>query len=143
MRTKLLAFLLACSAPTAGAETLVLKAGRLIDGRGGRPLAPAMVRLAFPGPRMLVAGNYISPTGGSGRQSSIEPWSTVRTPARIAAPHGGRSRPRHRGVGTVELGKWADLVAVPGDPLQDITLTERVGFVMKGGVVFKDELSLP
>jgi hypothetical protein len=32
-------------------------------------------------------------------------------------------------------------VAVPGDPLQDITLAERVGFVMKGGVVFKDELT--
>jgi len=44
-------------------------------------------------------------------------------------------------IGTVEPGKWADLVAVPGDPLQDITLTERVGFVMKGGVVFKDELT--
>jgi imidazolonepropionase-like amidohydrolase len=46
-------------------------------------------------------------------------------------------------VGTIEPGKWADLVAVRGNPLQDITLAERVGFVMKGGVVFKDELSLP
>jgi len=44
-------------------------------------------------------------------------------------------------VGTIEPGKWADLVAVPGDPLQDITLTERVAFVMKGGVVFKDALT--
>ncbi len=44
-------------------------------------------------------------------------------------------------VGTLEAGKWADLVAVPGDPLQDITLTERVGFVMKGGVVYRDELT--
>jgi imidazolonepropionase-like amidohydrolase len=44
-------------------------------------------------------------------------------------------------VGTVEPSKWADLVAVAGDPLQDITLTERVGFVMKGGVVFRDELT--
>ena len=44
-------------------------------------------------------------------------------------------------VGTVEAGKWADLVAVPGDPLQDITVTERVGFVMKAGVVFRDELT--
>jgi imidazolonepropionase-like amidohydrolase len=44
-------------------------------------------------------------------------------------------------VGTVEPGKWADLVAVAGDPLQDITVTERVGFVMKGGVVFRDELT--
>jgi len=44
-------------------------------------------------------------------------------------------------VGTVEPGRWADLVAVPGDPLADITVMERVGFVMKGGVVHKDELS--
>ena len=422
MRTKLLAFLLACSATTAGAETLVLKAGRLIDGRGGRPLVPAMVRLegdrivevgerlaippgarvldlgeatllpgfidlhthltdkddvhweevllkttpsqaalwgarnaritleagfttcrdmgptwpyvdvdlrdavaqgAIPGPRMLVAGNYISPTGGAGdaRQFSLfvdvpmvqnladgpdEIVKAVRThfkhgadhikmlvtgamlskgippeqqsysdeeikaavteakrwgrtvaahahgtegikaairagvrtvdhgsmldaeaiamlkksptyyvptlyisqvvPDNPKVPESERERARRLRdrqlqsfkdalaaglsiglatdvpvmphgqnakemsfrvslgespmsalvsatrvnaeilgwsdrVGTVEPGKWADLVAVAGDPLQDITLTERVGFVMKGGVVFKDELS--
>jgi imidazolonepropionase-like amidohydrolase len=45
-------------------------------------------------------------------------------------------------VGTLEPGKWADLVAVAGDPLADIRAVERVGFVMKGGVVYKDELSL-
>jgi imidazolonepropionase-like amidohydrolase len=44
-------------------------------------------------------------------------------------------------VGSVEAGKWADLVAVAGDPLQDITVTEHVAFVMKAGVVFKDELT--
>lgn len=44
-------------------------------------------------------------------------------------------------IGTVELGKLADLVAVPGNPLLDITVTERVGFVMKGGVVYRDELA--
>jgi imidazolonepropionase-like amidohydrolase len=42
-------------------------------------------------------------------------------------------------VGSVERGKYADLIAVPGDPLKDITLLERVGFVMKGGVVYRDE----
>jgi len=40
MRTKLFAFLLVCSATTGGAETLVLKAGRLVDGRGGGPWSP-------------------------------------------------------------------------------------------------------
>ncbi len=44
-------------------------------------------------------------------------------------------------VGTVEKGKWVDLVAVPGDPLRDIALVERVGFVMKSGVVYRDDLS--
>ena len=40
-------------------------------------------------------------------------------------------------VGTVEPGKLADIVAVHGDPLTDITLLERIDFVMKGGVVYK------
>jgi imidazolonepropionase-like amidohydrolase len=43
-------------------------------------------------------------------------------------------------VGSIEAGKYADLIAVPGDPLKDITLLERVGFVIKGGVVYRDDL---
>ena len=43
-------------------------------------------------------------------------------------------------VGSVEKGKFADLVAVAGDPLTDITEMERVKFVMKGGVVFRNDL---
>ena len=45
-------------------------------------------------------------------------------------------------IGTVEAGKFADLVAVPGNPLDDITVTERVGFVMKSGLVYRQELAL-
>jgi imidazolonepropionase-like amidohydrolase len=41
-------------------------------------------------------------------------------------------------VGTIEAGKWADIVAVPGDPMKDIAVTERVSFVMKNGVVYKN-----
>jgi imidazolonepropionase-like amidohydrolase len=43
-------------------------------------------------------------------------------------------------LGIVEKGRFADLIAVAGDPLADITETERVKFVMKGGVVFRNEL---
>jgi imidazolonepropionase-like amidohydrolase len=42
-------------------------------------------------------------------------------------------------VGTIETGKWADIIAVDGDPLNDVTTLEHVKFVMKGGEVFKNE----
>jgi imidazolonepropionase-like amidohydrolase len=43
-------------------------------------------------------------------------------------------------VGIVEKGRYADLVAVTGDPLADISEMERVRFVMKGGVVFRNDI---
>jgi Imidazolonepropionase and related amidohydrolases len=41
-------------------------------------------------------------------------------------------------VGTLEPGKWADLIAVPADPLQDVRVLQAVPFVMKAGVVYVD-----
>ena len=43
-------------------------------------------------------------------------------------------------IGSLDAGKYADLIAVTGNPLDDITILERVPFVMKGGQVVKDEL---
>jgi imidazolonepropionase-like amidohydrolase len=42
-------------------------------------------------------------------------------------------------VGSLERGAWADIVAVDGDPLKDVTTLEHVKFVMKGGEVVKNE----
>jgi imidazolonepropionase-like amidohydrolase len=42
-------------------------------------------------------------------------------------------------VGSLEPGAWADIVAVDGDPLKDVTTLERVKFVMKGGEVVKND----
>ncbi len=40
-------------------------------------------------------------------------------------------------VGTIEPQKFADIIAVPGNPLQDVSVLQKVSFVMKGGVVYK------
>lgn len=40
-------------------------------------------------------------------------------------------------VGQVSAGRWGDLIAVKGDPLADVTVLEKVSFVMKGGVVVR------
>ena len=43
-------------------------------------------------------------------------------------------------IGSIDKGKYADLIAVAGDPLADITELQRVKFVMEGGKVIKNEL---
>ena len=43
-------------------------------------------------------------------------------------------------VGALEPGKWADVIAVQGDPLKDVTTLQHVSFVMKSGVVYKDDV---
>jgi len=46
-------------------------------------------------------------------------------------------------IGTLEAGKDADVVAVPGDPLADIRATEKVLFVMRGGKVYRNDRARP
>ena len=42
-------------------------------------------------------------------------------------------------IGTIEPNKWADIIAVDGDPTKDVTVLQHVKFVMKGGEVYKNE----
>ena len=66
----------------------------------------------------------------------MTPMQAIRTATTTAAELLGWSDK----MGTVEAGKWADLVAVFGDPLKDISELQRMKFVMKSGAVFKDDL---
>ena len=46
-------------------------------------------------------------------------------------------------IGSVEKGKYADIIAVSGNPLTDVTEMERVKFVMKGGEVIRSDIGRP
>jgi imidazolonepropionase-like amidohydrolase len=67
----------------------------------------------------------------------MTPAQAIRAATSNAADLIGRAKD----VGTVEAGKYADLIAVSADPLQDVRALENVGFVMKGGVVYKDAIA--
>jgi len=62
------------------------------------------------------------------------------TPAqalRAATIRGAELMQMQNDIGTVEAGKYADIIAVQGNPLNDIAAMQKITFVMKGGVVFK------
>ena len=62
------------------------------------------------------------------------------TPAqalRAATIRGSELMQMQNDIGTLEAGKYADIIAVHGNPLQDISVMQKITFVMKGGVVFK------
>ena len=69
-------------------------------------------------------------------QYGMTPMQSIRAGTSVAGELLGWSDK----AGTIEAGKWADLVAVSGDPLKDITELQKVRFVMKGGVVHKNEM---
>jgi imidazolonepropionase-like amidohydrolase len=70
------------------------------------------------------------------RDAGMEPAEIVRAATSDAAELiGWQDR-----IGAVEAGKLADLVAVEGDPLRDVTELQRVKFVMKGGAIARDDL---
>jgi len=84
------------------------------------------------------AGVY--PHGDNARQFAymvkfgMTPAQAIRSATSSAADLIGRAQD----VGTIEPGKYADIIAVQSDPLADIRALEHVDFVMKGGTVYKD-----
>jgi imidazolonepropionase-like amidohydrolase len=44
-------------------------------------------------------------------------------------------------LGTVQPGKLADIIAVPGNPVDDVMVMGKVNFVMKGGTIYRDDLA--
>lgn len=82
------------------------------------------------------AGIY--PHGDNAKQFAVmvrygmTPTQAIQSATLNAADALGRSD-----VGILETGRYADIIAVPGNPAQDVTLLESVPFVMKGGVVVK------
>jgi imidazolonepropionase-like amidohydrolase len=69
----------------------------------------------------------------------MTPMQAIQSATRVGAECMGWEK----NVGTVEAGRFADLIAVAGDPLRDVTELERVRWVMKGGRIVKDEPRVP
>ena len=69
-------------------------------------------------------------------QYGMTPMQAIRSGTAVPAELLGWSDK----VGTIEAGKWADITAVGGDPLKDITELQKVVFVMKGGAVYKNDV---
>ena len=95
---------------------------------------------------------------GSGADGSTYPHGAQALDFEMLVRHGGLTPARviqsgtiinaevlgwQNQVGSIDKGKYADLIAVSGDPLADITELQRVGFVMKAGKVIRSELPPP
>ena len=66
-------------------------------------------------------------------KAGVTPIRALRSATSVAAELLGRDD-----LGVLASGKLADIVAMPGDPLADITATAKVDFVMKDGVVYRN-----
>ena len=106
--------------------------GPLILGTAGRAYK-AGVRIAFG----TDAGVY--PHGENAHefelmvQAGMPPLFTIEA----ATVHAAQLLKRDKDLGSVSAGKWADLVAVAGDPIANIGLMKQISFVMKEGVIYK------
>jgi imidazolonepropionase-like amidohydrolase len=106
--------------------------GPLIQGMFARAYR-AGVKIAFG------TDQGVAPHGANAKEfefmaeAGMPPLETIRA----ATLHGAMVMGMEKEIGTLEAGKLADVVAVPGDPSRDISAMSRVAFVMKDGMIYK------
>jgi len=93
----------------------------------------AGVKIAFGTDQGLVAHGKNAGEFALLVKAGMTPMDAIFTATRNAADLIGDAAD----IGSVQKGRYADIIAVDGDPLSDITVLEQVAFVMKGGKVFK------
>jgi imidazolonepropionase-like amidohydrolase len=107
------------------------------------PLGPRNVAAAYKAGVRIAVGTDVSALQGGMPEAGefallvaagLSPMDAIFAGTRNAAALIGS-----KDIGAVEAGRFADLIAVDGDPLRDISELQRVGFVMKGGQVLKSD----
>ena len=106
--------------------------GPIIQATAGKAYK-AGVRIAFG----TDAGVYPHGENAKEFQYMVEAGMPPMFVLQAATTHAAELLKKSQDLGSIEPGKYADVIAVDGNPLDDITLMQKVGFVMKEGVVYK------
>ena len=105
------------------------------------PLIQATFQRAWQGDVKIAFGTDqgVAPHGDNAREFvfMVEAGMPPMAAFKSATIEAARLLGAEKDLGSIEAGKFADLVAMPGDPLADINLVTKVNFVMKAGVVYK------
>ncbi|MEO5590634.1 MAG: amidohydrolase family protein [Gemmatimonadaceae bacterium] len=140
--TFLVPTLMAGSAVESFAKSGVLKGLRAEKGLAAAAAMRKGIRIAVANrvPIALGTDAGVIPHGTNAKEFGLMvDWGRLSPIASLTAGTMGGARLLgwDKNLGSIEAGKWADIVAVPGNPLEDIHRTEQVSFVMKGGVIYK------
>jgi len=140
--TYLVPTLSAGEAVERAAKTGVLKGLRAEKALAAAAAMRNAVRLAMTNKVPIALGTDagVGPHGANGHEFTLMvEWGGMTPMQAIVAGTSNAAKLLgwDRNVGTLSAGKWADVVAVPGDPIADIKTMEKPVFVMKNGVVYK------